>query len=63
MTDIVIERAFFRREQDKAPRLLGRSPDLAERLLESLMDLLVLFGERAAGVLLLGSDFCPAAGG
>ncbi len=60
--DVTIERALYRRDRDEAPRLVARSPGVAEELLEPLVEALTGFGERPAGIACPGAIFAQPLG-
>jgi hypothetical protein len=55
MPDVVIEQALYRRDGEKAPVLLARSPGFADSWLAEAEQLLTAFGERPPGAA------CPSA--
>src|SRR5947207_306905 len=62
MSEVVIERALYRRERGETPRLLASSPGLAEELYSSLADVLDAYGERPAGASCPGAIFAQPLG-
>lgn len=62
MPDIPLERALLHRDRSEAPRLIARSPGLAESLLAPLTEIITAFGERPAGATCPGAIFAQPLG-